>query len=189
MLRLTLTLVWLALLILPAILQAHPPVQAPLPAAPRMTAPPLTIPPRMSYPQTTERLELPPRPGRQLHVDDPIVEDVIVQPRVRQRVTYLPPQYEREYMEAPMPVEPPVSYRVPAYREAPAYHAPAYYAPPTYYAVPVAPRVAYAVGEGAYTRAEYGPFGRLRRLETTGDPARVPRATPGPVRALLFGDR
>jgi len=158
-------------------LMAHPP-QAP------QSAPPLPIPPRVAYPQGAQRVTLPERPGRQLLVDDPIVEDVFVQPRVRQRVTYLPTQYE-QVEEIPAAV--PMSYAMPTYA-APAryatYAAPAYYAAPRYYAAPV-----YAEPAGAYTRAEYGPlFGRLRKFETTGDPARIPRSAPGPVRTLLFGD-
>jgi len=129
--------------------------------------PPLPTPARMAYPQTVERQSLPPRQGRQRIVCDPIVEDVFVQPRISQRVTYLPPVYETAVCDVP----------VRAVRVAPVPVV-------TYRAAPVK---VYAA-EGAYTRAEYGAFGRLRRVETTGDPARVPRSTPGPV-ATFFGAR
>lgn len=42
--------------------------------------------------------------------------------------------------------------------------------------------------EGAYTKAEYGPFGRLKRFETNTDPRYIPQNRPfRPVRNFLFG--
>lgn len=147
--------------------KAHPPQQKTT-----VELPPLTIPPRAGYPQTAERLALPERPGRQLYVDDPIVEDVFIQQRVRQRVTYLPPQYEavEEIPAAPTQM----------------FIAPSSYAMPMPYT-----GVKYYYGEpaGAYTKARYGPFGKLREFETSGNPQDVPRRVPGPVRTFFFGGK
>lgn len=145
-----LTMTWIALLLLPAALMAEPPgtVQAPRPC--EVAAMP--IPPRTAHPQTVERMSYPPRAGRQLHVDDPIVEDVIVQPRITQRVTYLQPIYERETATA-------------AYSR-PAAPAPVVYAAPRramcLQAVAAEPCATVGYAAGGEVEIQYGPLGFAR---------------------------